>query len=144
MAQVTMEGKEYIDLMVRLNKAEAEKSVLVDSLIKGELVVNKNSNYSKVSYQAMAQLPEDKTMAAYQDIRLAHVVECLEQNPEAVQLLFDEHEPYFKASTGSFGNYTWDGYILISEQSEKLEEMWQKLENGERLVENDPEVDEEE
>lgn len=143
MAQVTMDGREYIELVNRTKTAVATADTLIETLIKGELCVDPYSTYNKVDYKTYATIPEDESMAVYSAMRAKHMVKCLEQSPMAVQLLFDEKERFIDPNSGNFTSYEWDNNLEIRKQSKVLDEMWQKLEDDERLVEIEEREEEE-
>lgn len=142
MAQVTMDGKEYVELISRVNTMEAENQLLIQALIMGTLKVDSDSAYRKVTYEVKADLTETEDMQLYMQLRIKDVAEKLGQNPLAVQLLFDEQEVFFNPYAGQFSTYGWDGNVAIKDMSKTLGDMYQHLEDGERLV--DTEVEEEE
>ena len=136
MAQVTMEGMEYVSLVTKVNKLEEEKSFMIKTFILGQLKVSPEDRYSKVVYTAKAELAEDRSMDSFVRMREQDVAEQLEKNPLAVQLLYDDGNIYFNAHGSSFTSYKWDdNRKSLGELSDTLKAMMDKLEAGERLVE---------
>lgn len=135
MAQVTMDGREYVELISKVNKMEAENQLLMQALIMGTLKVDPNTNYHQVAYETKAELPDTDEMQVYMQLRIKDVTEKLEQNPLAVQLLFDEGNNYFNPNTGHFTSYGWDNNVSVKDLSDALIGMYEVLENGTRLVE---------
>lgn len=134
MAQVTMDGREYVELMHQVQKAETENQLLVKTLIMGTFEVDPTSQYRKVHYKCMAELPDNTEMQPYMEMRVKDVAEKLEQNPLAVQLLYKSGDVHFNPLTGYFTSYRWDRNVAIASMSKNLGEMIEKLENGEVLV----------
>lgn len=144
MAQVTMDGKEYIELMSKVNKAEAESQLFKQVLILGTFEVDPTSQYRKVNYKCAAELPETEEMQPYMAMRIKDVAEKLEQSPLAVQLLYTAGETFFNPLTGYFTTYGWDSNVAVADMSKDLGDMITKLENGEVLVEIEEAEDKEE
>lgn len=134
MAQVTMDGKEYVELMHTVQKAEAESQLLVKTLIMGTFEVDATSQYRKVNYKCAAELQDTEEMHPYMDMRIKDVAEKLGQNPLAVQLLYTAGETFFNPLTGYFTTYGWDSNVAVADMSKELGDMITKLENGEVLV----------
>lgn len=134
MAQVTMDGREYVELVNNTKKVEAENKLLLETLILGKLVVDPQAGYREVVYDAKAELPMMEDMAKFVKMRIADVTKKLEQNPLAVQLLYTEGNNYLNPHTGNFTSYGWDENVAVQELSEVLGEMYEHLENGELLV----------
>lgn len=136
MAQVTMEGMEYISLVNKVNKLEEEKNLMVNAFVLGKLEVSPEDTFNKVVYTAKAELDEDSSMDSFVRMREQDVTEQLEKNPLAVQILYDDGDVYFNAYGGNFTSYHWDdNHKSIGELSAALKAMVDKLEAGERLVE---------
>ena len=136
MAQVTMEGMEYISLVNKVNKLEEEKNLMVNAFVLGKLEVSPEDTFNKVVYTAKAELDEDSSMDSFVRMREQDVAEQLEKNPLAVQILYDDGDVYFNAYGSNFTSYNWDdNRKSIGELSDKLKAMVDKLEAGERLVE---------
>lgn len=134
MAQVTMDGKEYVELLHTAQKAETESQLLVKTLIMGTFEVEPTSQYSKVIYKCAAELPDTEEMRPYKNMRIKDIAEKLGQNPLAVQLLYAEGKTFFNPHTGYFTSYSWDDNVAIAGMSKELCNMIEKLENGEVLV----------
>lgn len=144
MAQVTMTGAEYVSLMEQIRKAEAERVLFIEKIVIGQFVIDKDSSYSKVNYECMA-LPDIEKMYPYFAIRVEKVKEELENNPLAVQLLYDEKYLYYNPQSSHFSKWCSDKYVpAIKDMSDKLAAMWQTLEDGDRLVELSEEETQEE
>ena len=136
MAQVTMEGMEYVNLIGQVNKLEAEKSLLIKTFVLGTLEVDKEARYKKVSYKVAGELPEDPMVEDYVEMRFDNVAAQLENNPLGVQILYDEGDVYFNPYSGNFTSYDWDeGRKHMKLLSTELARMIEKLEQGIRLVE---------
>ena len=143
MAQVTMTGSEYVGLMEQIRKAEAERDLFIEKIVIGRFVVNRDSSYAKVSYECMA-LPDIEEMYPFFAMRVEKVKEELENNPLAVQLLYDEKDIYYNPRSSNFTNWCSDRYVpAIKDMSDKLAGMWQTLEDGDRLIEVPEEPQEE-
>lgn len=143
MAQVTMTGSEYVGLMEQIRKAEAERDLFIEKIVIGQFVINKNSFYSKVNYECMA-LPDIEEIYPLFAMRVEKVKEELENNPLAVQLLYDEKDIYYNPRSSNFTNWCSDRYVpAIKDMSDKLATMWQTLEDGDRLIEVPEEPQEE-
>ena len=108
MAQVTMEGMEYVSLVNKVNKLEEEKSFMIKSFILGKLKVSPEDSYSKVVYTAKAELAEDSSMDSFVRMREQDVAEQLEKNPLAVQILYDDGDVYFNAYGSNFTSYKYN------------------------------------
>lgn len=136
MAQVTMEGREYVELINGNKMLEAQVQELVDVLILGKLKVDEEA-YFKVKYEVVSELPEKQAMQKYKAMRVRHVVELLEEDPEAVRMLYESNYMHFNVCTGFFGSYQWDDTVMIKDMSDKLREMWEQLEQAEQEEEED-------
>lgn len=144
MAQVTMDGKEYVELIGKVNAAESENQLLIQTLIMGTLEVDPDTNYRRVMYKVQAELPDTDEMQLYMQLRINDVTEKLGQNPLAVQLLYDEGNNYFNPLTGYFTSYGWDNNVELKSMSKTLGNMYESLEAGVRLVEEEEEETKEE
>lgn len=132
MAQVTMEGLEYVNLVGQVNKLEAEKNLLLKTFVLGTLIVDEESSYNKVSYMVGGELPEDPAMDKYVEMRFENVALQLENNPLAVQLLHLNGDVYFNPYSGNFTSYDWDDRRKhIKELSAELAKMIKKLDDAE-------------
>ena len=136
MAQVTMEGREYVELINGNKMLEAQVQELVDVLILGKLKVDEEA-YFKVKYEVVSELPEKQAMQKYKAMRVRHVVELLEEDPDAVRMLYESNYEHFNACTGYFGTYQWDDTVMIKNMSDKLREMWEQLEQAEQEEEEE-------
>lgn len=143
MAQVTMTGTEYVELINKVKKLEVENDFLMQNLILGTLKVDPTNNYSTVRYEAQSSIPEGSKWDKYREMRISHMIECLEQNPLAVQLLFDSGELWISPDNGHFTSYNWDPNIEIRKRSKIVDEMCTQLDEGARLVEDLEETEEE-
>lgn len=136
MAQVTMEGMDYVNLVNKVTKLEEEKNFMLKAFIVGNLEVDPEETYSKVRYNTKAELAEDGSMEFLAAIREQDMTEQLEKNPLAVQILYDEGDIYVNAYSGIFTSYNWDDKRKsLGALSDKLKVMMDRLEAGERLVE---------
>lgn len=144
MAQVTMDGKEYVESVTKMNKLEAENDLLIRTLITGSLQVDPTDSYRQVIYAVRAELPATADMDKYRQMRKEDIAARLVQMPLALQLLFDNGDKNFSANTGNFNSYSWDDYMPVYELSDEVAELWQKLENGERIAEMPEEEKEDE
>lgn len=142
MAYVTMEGKEYVELLQQNKKAETESQLLIKTFIMGTFEVEPTDQYRKVRYNCMAELPDNTDMQPYVEMRVKDVTKELEQNPLAVQLLYGSGDVYFNPLTGYFTSYSWDNNVAVAVMSKELSEMLTKLENGEVLVDIEEEEEE--
>ena len=113
MAQVTMDGREYVELLQQAKKAEAESQLLTKTFIMGTFEVDPTDQYRKVNYKCMAELPDNTEMQPYIEMRVRDVAEKLEQNPLAVQLLYKSGDVHFNPLTGYFTSYSWDKNVAI-------------------------------
>jgi len=139
MAQVTMDGKEYVELIHTVNTLQAENQLLINTLVVGTLEVDADSPYRKVTYKCAAELQDEESMRPYMDTRIKDVTEKLEQNPLAVQLLCISGDTFFNPLTGHFNSYGWDKNVPIAEMSKEIRDMMAKVLNGEMLVPMDKE-----
>lgn len=130
MIEVTMSGKEYLELEIKAREYET----LLETLIIGTLKVDPEEAYRQVIYECAANLPETQNMQKYVDMRVEAVKAELSKNTLAVQLLFKSDNLYFNPYNGHFTSYQWDGNVGIIEMSKEIGAMIERLRSGEILV----------
>lgn len=139
MAQVTMTGEEYVTMVKNNNQVTEERDLLVDTLVRGQLVKDPENDYRRIWYDTSAELPQIPEMKKYADLRTKEIVDKLEADPEAMELMFKEGENthYFNPYSGNITSYSWDNNIDLLEESEILAAKWDELKNAEEAEEEE-------
>lgn len=127
MAQVTMDGKEYIELVGKNRQLDKERNLLVETLIKGTLICQPGESYRRVYYESEANLPNTTEMYPYAELRKQDVTRQLEESPEALRILYEDGEVSYNPYGNSFGSHLWDDYVAIPSLSTKIKEQWEGL-----------------
>lgn len=144
MTQVTMDGKEYVELINKAKQLEETRKLFINAFVLGHLEVGPEASYRKVDYTCKGELPKGEAWDVYREMREQDIAERLERNPLAVQLLYDEGDKYLNSGIGNFTSFGWDDNKPLSELSPVLDQMIQKLDAGERLVEETEDKEDEE